>query len=129
MEPHICVVANRTNDSRGEYVEIANSGPAAVAVNGLELTDYTATQQHVHVYHFPGAKGGGDLKLERGQSAYVFTGKGDNVRSADGNLILFAGRSASIWNDDGDVAYLRRLNGTFVDSRTVGDPKRHPNGH
>jgi hypothetical protein len=27
------------------------------------------------------------------------------------------------------VAYLRRLDGTFVDSRTVGDPKRHPNGH
>jgi hypothetical protein len=129
MEPHVCQVANRTTDSRGEYVQVANSGPATVAVNGLELTDYTATQQHAHVYHFPGAQGGGDLTLKPGQSAYVFTGKGTNARSADGNLILFAGRSASIWNDDGDVAYLRRLDGTFVDSRTVGDPARHPNGH
>ncbi len=129
MEPHICVVANRTSDERGEYVEIANAGPGSVAVNGLELTDYTATQQHVHVYHFPEAKGGGDLPLAPGQSAFVFTGKGDNMRNADGNLLLFAGRSTSIWNNDGDVAYLRRRNGTFVDSRTVGDPKRHPNGH
>lgn len=129
MEPHICVVANRTGDPRGEYVEIANSGPATVAVNGLELTDYTATQQHVHVYRFPGAVGGGDLKLAPGQSAFVFTGRGNNARNNEGNLILFTGRSASIWNNDGDVAYLRRLNGTFVDSRTVGDPKRHPNGH
>jgi hypothetical protein len=129
MEPHICVVANRTTDERGEYVEVANSGPNSVAVNELELTDYTATQQHAHVYHFPKAKGGGDLYLEPGQSAYVFTGKGENVRNADGNLLLFAGRSASIWNNNGDVAYLRRLDGTFVGSMTVGDPKRHPNGH
>jgi hypothetical protein len=129
MEPHICVVANRTTDERGEYVEVANSGPDSVAVNGLELTDYTATQQHVHIYYFPEAKGGGDLYLEPGQSAYVFTGKGENARNADGNLLLFANRAASIWNDDGDVAYLRRLNGTFVDSMTVGNPKRHPNGH
>lgn len=129
MEPHICVVANRTSDSRGEYVEIANSGMARVAVNGLELTDYTATQRHVHVFRFPEAKGGGDLYLEPMQSAFVFTGRGQNVRNDSGNLILFAGHSAQVWNDDGDVAYLRRLDGTFVDSRTVGDPKRHPNGH
>ncbi|HEX4670536.1 MAG TPA: lamin tail domain-containing protein [Solirubrobacterales bacterium] len=129
MEPHICVVANRTSDSRGEYVEIANAGVASVAVNRLELTDYTATQSHVHVYRFPEAIGGGDLYLEPGQSAYVFSGKGENARSQSGSLFLFAGRSARIWNDDGDVAYLRRLDGTFVDSRTVGNPKRHPNGH
>jgi hypothetical protein len=129
MEPHICLVANRTADDRGEYVEVANWGLGRVAVNGLELTDYTATQQHVHVYRFPEAKGGGDLYLEAGQSAFVFTGSGENVRNADGNLLLFANRAAPIWDNDGDVAYLRRLDGTFVDSKTVGDPKRHPNGH
>jgi hypothetical protein len=129
MEPHICVVANRTSDARGEYVEIANSGPGSVSVNKLELTDYTGTQRRPHVYRFPGVQGGGDLYLKPGQSAFVFTGTGENARSSDGNLYLFAGRSASIWNNDGDVAYLRRLDGTFVDSRTVGDPKRHPNGH
>jgi hypothetical protein len=129
MEPHICVVANRTQDARGEYVEVANSGSSTIAVNKLELSDYTATQRRSHVYRFPAAEGGGDLYLAPGQSAFVFTGIGKDVRNSDGNLVLFAGRSAPIWNNDGDVAYLRRLDGTFVDSRTVGDPKRHPNGH
>jgi len=67
--------------------------------------------------------------LSPGNSAYVFSGRGENERLDDGDLLLFAGRSAPIWNNDGDVGYLRRTDGIFVDSRTVGDPKRHPNGH
>jgi len=43
MEPHVCVVANRAGDRRGEYVQIANSGPTAVALTGLEITDYTVS--------------------------------------------------------------------------------------
>jgi hypothetical protein len=129
MEPHVCVVANRTSDRRGEYVQVANAGSTIAALTGLELTDYTQTQQHVHVYRFPGAQGGGALTLRPAQSAYVFTGPGHDERLLDGNLLLFAGRSASIWNNDGDVAYLRHIDGTFVDSRTVGDPARHPRGH
>ena len=129
MGLHVCNVANRTTDSRGEYVQVANDGAAAVSLTGLEITDYTRTQEHVHVYHFPGATDGGALQLQPGQSAFVFTGLGTNVRLNDGDLLLFAGRQASIWNDDGDVAYLRRGDGTFVDHLTVGDPARHPNGH
>jgi Lamin Tail Domain len=125
---HICDVANRTSDSRGEYVEVANDGPN-VALTGLELTDYTATQQHVHIYRFPSAQGGEALFLRRGESAYVFTGPGTNARLDDGDLLLFAGRRAQVWNDGGDVAYLRNSRGEFVDSMTVGDPKRHPRGH
>lgn len=129
MGIHICQVANRTADRRGEYVEVANDGDEAVALTGLEITDYTATQKHVHVYHFPGAQGGAALSLRPGQAAYVFTAHGQNVRLDDGDLLLFAERSASIWNNDGDVAYLRNSRGQFIDSMTVGDPKRHPNGH
>lgn len=129
MEPHICVVANRTTDKRGEYVEIANGGTASVALTGLELTDYTGTQQRPHIYRFPRTTSHGTLYLEPGESAYVFTGDGTNCRSDGGHLLLFWGHSTRIWNDDGDVAYLRRSDGTFVDSRTVGNPKRHPNGH
>jgi hypothetical protein len=129
LEPHICVVANRTADTRGEFVEVANSAQVAVALTGLELTDYTATQAHVHVYRFPAAVGAAVLTLPGGCSAYVFTGSGQNKRLDDGDLLLFMGREAPIWNDDGDVAYLRRLDGTFVDSLTVGSPKRHPGGH
>lgn len=129
MEPHICVVANRTADSRGEFVEVANSAATNVALSGLEITDYTAAQQHVHVYRFPGAQDGGALALGPGCSAFVFTGVGLDKRLDDGDLLLFAGRHACVWNNDGDVAYLRRLDGTFADSLTVGYPKRHPNGH
>lgn len=129
MEPHVCLVANRSADTRGEYVEVANGAAGPVALTGLELTDFTTGQRHVHVYRFPRAVGGGTLTLGGGKVAYVFSGHGSNELLTDGNLLLFAGRSAPIWNNDGDVAYLRRLDGTFVDSLTVGEPKRHPNGH
>lgn len=129
MGLHICQVANRTTDRRGEYVHVANDGSTTVNITGLELTDYTTTQQHVHIYRFPGATNGEGLTLRAGQSAYVFTGTGTNARNPDGNFILYAGRRAAVWNDDGDVAYLRRPDGTFIDSVTVGHPARHPRGH
>ena len=129
MEPHICKVANQTSDRRDEYVEIANGGVDRVAVTGLELTDYTDTQQQPHIFRFPETTEGDILYLGAGKSAYVFTGAGTNAQDEDDNLILFWNRSASVWNDDGDVAHLRHVNGPLVDSMTVGEPKRHPNGH
>jgi lamin tail-like protein len=126
---HVCQVVPQTTDPRGEYVVVANDGTSSVPLTGLEITDYTMTQQHVHVYRFPQAQGNADLILSPGEEAYVFTGHGQNQRLGDGDLLLFAERSAPIWNNTGDVAYLRRLDGTFVDSMTVGDPPRHPNGH
>lgn len=129
MEPHICVVANRTPDQRGEYVEIANAGPQAVALTGLELSDYTSTQQRPHIYRFPRTTTGQALHLRPQESAYIFTGVGQNCRSDSGSLLLFWNLAHTVWNDDGDVAYLRHSDGTFVDTMTVGDPKRHPGGH
>jgi hypothetical protein len=126
---HVCQIVPRTADPRGEYVVVANDGVAAQSLTGLEITDYTATQRHVHVYRFPPAQDGADLLLGARGQAFVFTGRGANERLADGDLLLFAERSAPIWNNSGDVAYLRRLDGTFVDSLTVGHPARHPNGH
>ena len=92
----ICVRGRvRPADIRGEIVEVANSAISAVALSGLEITDYTATQQHVHIYRFPVAEGGGDLGfLAPGCSAYVFTGPGQDTRLADGDLLLFAGYRA-----------------------------------
>jgi hypothetical protein len=126
---HICNVEPRGSDNRGEFVEIANDGTSSLALTGLELTDYTATQQHVHVYRFPSLSDGSPLTLTPGQSAYVFTGHGKSELTQDGHWLLFAGRSAAIWNNTGDVAYLRNSAGQLVDSRTAGHPKRHPNGH
>jgi hypothetical protein len=59
----------------------------------------------------------------------VFTRAGKNKRGPNGNLYLFANRRASVWNNTGDVAYLRNPDGTFIDTMTVGVPKRHPRGH
>lgn len=126
---HICNVALRGTDRRGEWVEVANGGSSTVSLTGLELTDYTASQQHVHIYTFPAATDGTGLRLAPGEAAFIFTGPGRNERLPDRDLLLFAGRHQPIWNNTGDVAYLRRPDGTFIDSMTVGDPKRHPNGH
>jgi Lamin Tail Domain len=126
---HICAINLRGGDSRGEYVEIANDGSNIVTLTGLELTDYTATQQHVHVYRFPAFQDGSPLQLKPRQAAYVFTGPGRNALGDQGDWLLFAGRRGKVWNDTGDVAYLRNQAGEFIDSMTAGTPKRHPNGH
>ncbi len=133
MEPHVCLVNPRGSDSRGEWIAIANGGPTAVDLTGLEVTDYTARQQHVHIYRFPYSTDGTTIKLGPGQVCYLFTGTGQGswFRASTGRmeLHLFAGRAAPVWNNTGDVAYLRRVNGEFVSSLTVGYPARHPGGH
>jgi hypothetical protein len=72
--------------------------------------------------------------LQPNEVAFVFTGTGENGWRARQNggreLWLFAARQAPVWNNDGDVAYLREVaTGEFVDSLPVGAPARHPNGH
>lgn len=129
MGLHICQINQRGSDDRGEWVSVANDGGSTAALTGLEITDFTRTQQHVHVYHFPPAQGGEALTLAPRQTAYVFTAAGRNERLADGDILLFAGRAAPVWNNTGDVAYLRNLGGEFIDTLTVGSPARHPNGH
>jgi hypothetical protein len=129
MGLHICQINPRGTDERGEWLSVANDGPSAVALTGLEITDFTRTQQHVHVYTFPPAQGGDALLLRPQETAYVFTGPGRSERLADGDLLLFAGRYAPVWNNSGDVAYLRNARGEFIDWMDVGAPARHPNGH
>jgi hypothetical protein len=133
VEPHVCRVNLQTADPQAEWVEVANGGVLPVALTGLEITDYTLLQRHVHVIRFPSTTTGSALMLAAGQSAFVFSGIGQNRWDVDENgrsrLFLFAGRQAPVWNNAGDVVYLRRVDGTFVDSVTVGDPPRHPNGH
>jgi len=126
---HICQIDQRGSDDRGEWVSVANDGATALLFTGLEITDFTRRQQHVHVYTFPDAQGGVALLLQPGETAYVFTGPGHSERLADGDLLLFAGRRAPVWNNTGDGAYLRNARGEFIDWMTVGDPARHPNGH
>jgi hypothetical protein len=115
-------------DGRGEYVDIANDGSSPVPLTGVELADYRATHQHVRVYIFPTLTDGSALELHPGQSAYVFSGEGLSEHS-EGSWLLHAGWTTPIWNNNGDVAYLRSTAGQILDSMTVGHPRRHPNGH
>jgi hypothetical protein len=126
---HICQINQRGSDNRGEWVSVANDGGTVAGPPGLGTPDFPHPPQHVHVYRFPPAQGGQALTLAPGQTAYIFTGAGRSERLGDGDLLLFAGRAAPVWNNTGDVAYLRNLRGEFVDSMTVGLPARHPNGH
>ncbi|HEV7566373.1 MAG TPA: lamin tail domain-containing protein [Microbacteriaceae bacterium] len=123
----------RTSDPQEEWIEIANGSLFSQPLTGLEITDFTGTQTNVHIYRFPPTQAGTPLQLGMLQSALVFTGSGDGRWHTDEHgktwLLLFMGRAAPIWNNAGDVVYLRKLDGTIVDSHTVGDPPRHPNGH
>jgi hypothetical protein len=132
-EPHICTVNWETSDSQQEWVQVANGGLLPVAVTGLEITDYTRLQLNVHIYRFPPTTENTMLLLGTFESVIVYTGQGQNRWHIDDNgkrwLLLFMGRAAPIWNNTGDVVYLRNPDGTFVDTFTLGDPPRHPNGH
>ena len=123
MALHICEVNLRGNELFGEWVLIVNDGQTAVNLRGFELSDYTRTQQKVHVLHFP------PDTLKPGDKVYVFTEQGRNRWATANELHLYANRQAPVWNDNGDVAYLRNLDGTFEDTFTAGAPTRHPNGH
>jgi hypothetical protein len=130
---HICQISQKGTDQRGEWVSVANDGQSAVALTNLEITDFTKTQQHVHIFRFPATTSKTPLMLGPNQTAFVFTGKGKGqwvkTQSGKQQLLLFAGKEAPVWNNTGDVAYLRNPDGTFIDTMTVGDPPRHPNGH
>jgi hypothetical protein len=130
---HICQISQRGTDARGEWVCVCNGGTTSESLTGLEISDFTTTQQDVHIYRFPATTSQTNLLLGPGQVAFVFTGHGSSewitTPDAKRQLLLFAGESAPVWNNRGDVAYLRKLDGTFVSSMTVGSPARHPNGH
>jgi hypothetical protein len=118
--PAAAILARRSDDAvRGTvyvYLAVTHLGGVGVWLAILTLAHYGALAD-------PGSL------AAQGSGIHVFTGQGTNDRDRDGDLYLFVGRRAPIWNDDGDVAYLRLGDGRFIDSRTVGHPKRHPNGH
>jgi len=128
MGLHICAIVQRGSDSRGEHVEIVNDGSAPVPVTGLELTDCSG-QRHEHVYAFPNGRDDSTLELAAGRTAYVFSGTGKSERTRSGDLILFAGLPAPVWNDTAHVAHLRRSDGAIIDTMQAGRPARHPDGH
>jgi phosphatidylserine/phosphatidylglycerophosphate/cardiolipin synthase-like enzyme len=83
-----------------EYVEIRNSGNAAVQLQGWTLMD-----EAEHTFVFPA------FLMQPGQTCRVYTNE-DHPEWCGFSY----GRGSAIWNNDGDCAYLRDSGGVLVDS-------------
>jgi micrococcal nuclease len=83
----------------GEWVEITNWGNQAIAMQGFTLKDAAS-----NLYLF------GNFVLGPRSSVRVFSGRG-----TDGPAALYWGlEGQSVWNNNGDTAFLRDANGVFV---------------
>jgi hypothetical protein len=96
---------NGSNTSlNAEYIELRNTSTVARYVSGWTLRD-----KQNHIYKFPATR------IGAGQYMYVHTGRGtNNVNNR------YQGKTAYIWNNTGDAAYLRNAAGTPVDSCAWG---------
>lgn len=113
--------ATGSKNTDDEWIRIDNDGSQAWPMSGRTVTDQTATQQHVHIYHFPEKlSNGGGWRFEPGETIYVFTGLGDDLFIANPSsggrpqFHLHIGRRAMVWNNTGDRVYLRNSAGTFL---------------
>src|SRR5665647_3303231 len=75
-----------------EYVKITNKGTTAVSMKGWKITDKGAK----HTYKFSSS-----YTLKAKSTVTLYTGRGTNTATK-----LFWGRSAFVWNNEGDTAYL-----------------------
>jgi hypothetical protein len=86
-----------------EYVKITNKGTTAVKMKGWKITD----KGKKHTYYFPSS-----YSLKSKTTVTLYTGKGTNTATK-----LYWGRSAYVWNNEGDTAYLYNAQGKLVSSR------------
>lgn len=102
-EPAGPTVIVRALDLRGEVVEIANTGGAPVDLGGWRLHDEGSTKGFV----FPSG-----TVLAAGDSVRVRSGPGA-AKAGPGELKW---KTANVWNDKGDTAFLKDASGELVDS-------------
>ena len=86
-------------DYEGECLVIQNFGSTAVNLANWTLEDAGGH----HRFTFPA------FTLNPGKSVEVWTKPGSNTETA-----LYWGKTTSIWNNQGDTAYLRDQNGTLI---------------
>ena len=86
-----------------EYVKITNKGTTAVSMKGWRITDKGA----IHTYKFSSS-----YTLKAKTTVTLYTGRGTNTATK-----LFWQRSAFVWNNEGDTAYLYNAQGKLVSKR------------
>lgn len=85
----------------GEWVDLVNDGSETVDLAGFTLKD-----EANHIFTFPA------VSLEPGQVLRLYSGRG-----RDTDDVLYWGQSGdSVWNNDGDTAFLRDPQGRLVDT-------------
>ncbi len=92
-----------SQNPNGEWVEIVNQGPEAVSLEGYTLKDAAN-----HIYTFPA------FTLQPGATVRLYSGQGQN----DASSLYWGLVGESVWNNDGDSAFLRDSEGNLVDSYT-----------
>jgi hypothetical protein len=96
----------KSNSSlNGEWVRLKNSS----STTSDKLTGWTIRDKQKHVYKF------GTFTLKPGASVTLYTGKGTNSSSK-----RYWGKTAYIWNNTGDEAYLKNAGGTTKDTCSWG---------
>jgi len=101
---------SRSNKSlKAEYILIKNYGS-----KGKRLTGWTLRDRDGKVYEFP------RFKLRAGRGVKVHTGRGSDTRRH-----LYMDRKRAVWDNDGDVAKLRKRSGKAVDKCRWDGGSRH----
>jgi endonuclease YncB( thermonuclease family) len=90
---------------QSEYVDVTNEGSSLLDVSGWTLEDEAG-----YTYTFPDS-----FTLGAGDTVRVHTGDGTDTQTD-----LYWGRGSSVWNDDGDTAYLYDDNERLADQQTSG---------
>ncbi|MFI7021135.1 lamin tail domain-containing protein [Micromonospora sp. NPDC049900] len=91
----------RSNASlNAEYVKLTNR-----RARTINLKNWTLRDKANHVYTFTG-----DVKLAKGKSVVIRTGKGKNTAKN-----RYWGSGNYVWNNTGDTAYLRNASGKLID--------------
>ena len=93
-----------------EYVRLTNKTEKAINLKGWTVRDKAG-----NVYTFSTT-----FSLAAGTSAWVLTGKGTDNKPVNHR---YWGRTTYVWNNGGDVAYLRTNTGKAIDSCGWGDGK------
>ena len=84
-----------------ERVTFRNEGTASI-----DMTGWTVKDESTHIYEFQ------ELVLSPGQSVSLRSGEG-----TDSLINVYWHDDSSVWNNDGDVCFLRDGNGLLVDGR------------
>jgi len=104
---HFDASGNDHNNKNGEWVVLK-------ANQDISLKDWTLSDQSDRRYRFPE-----DFSLQKGEKVRVYTGAADDPRkdtgcAEDADYELFWNANRAIWNNSGDVAYIKRSGETVL---------------